>query len=281
MYAALRGLPGIKYDVYGRWLGLKFGVKYFNKGRNGLLLNPISLTRYFEFDFAGRYVQQFKGVKLLDVSSPRIFPIWAADACECQVVMINPDSSDLEASKKLSVCMKNRDRITFDEGVDAIKLPYADNAFDMLTSISVIEHIDGDGDSKALDEFVRVVRPRGVIILSFPVNGNYYEEYRSHDPYGTQEKDNRTGLYFFQRFYDEGSMNMRLLGKRSVRVISKEYYVEAYPGWFDSYIQKCLKEGLQQTHRDPYFVVKYFIGPITTHPEDRMGNCSLALQVVK
>ena len=64
---------------------------------------------------------------------------------------------------------------------DARCMDFEDNSFDVVTSISVIEHIglvhtpyktdsihDETGDIKAFDEIVRVARPNGTIIVTIP-----------------------------------------------------------------------------------------------------------------
>jgi SAM-dependent methyltransferase len=48
---------------------------------------------------------------------------------------------------------------------DATRLPFADHAFDVVTALDVLEHVD---DEAALEEIVRVLRPGGAIIVSVP-----------------------------------------------------------------------------------------------------------------
>jgi SAM-dependent methyltransferase len=48
---------------------------------------------------------------------------------------------------------------------DAARLPFANGAFDVVTALDVLEHID---DEAALEEIVRVLRPGGAIIVSVP-----------------------------------------------------------------------------------------------------------------
>jgi SAM-dependent methyltransferase len=48
---------------------------------------------------------------------------------------------------------------------DASRIPFADGAFDVVTALDVLEHVD---DEAALEEIVRVLRPGGTIIVSVP-----------------------------------------------------------------------------------------------------------------
>lgn len=49
---------------------------------------------------------------------------------------------------------------------DALKLPYADNAFDRIIASEVMEHLDDD--RTALGELVRVLKPGGTIAITVP-----------------------------------------------------------------------------------------------------------------
>jgi ubiquinone/menaquinone biosynthesis C-methylase UbiE len=49
---------------------------------------------------------------------------------------------------------------------DACRLPFANASFDLLLAADVIEHLDDD--TAALDEFVRVLKPGGHLVLTVP-----------------------------------------------------------------------------------------------------------------
>lgn len=50
----------------------------------------------------------------------------------------------------------------------ATSLPFPDNSFDLLTSVSVVEHLEKKECSKFIDEAGRVLRPGGCIFLVTP-----------------------------------------------------------------------------------------------------------------
>jgi SAM-dependent methyltransferase len=280
-YAAARKLPGLRFDMFGRSLALK---RLFRAGlfsNISLFLTPVGGIRYFEFDFADRCLQNISGKTLLDISSPRLFPFWVAARQDARVTMVNPDPLDVQESKSLLGALKNAGRVEIRGAIFATTLPFADNSFDYLSCISVIEHLNGREDTLAIDEFVRVVKPGGKIILTFPVNYRFFEEFRSSDPYGTQRKNNATGLYFFQRFYDEANIKSRLLSNPNLKVIKKEYFVEKTVGWFNRYVKNWQEMGLGYVVKDPLLMVNNFTGPTPTHPADRVGNCHLLIEVTK
>lgn len=280
-YAFTRGLPGLRFDLFGRGLAVKRFLRGNLFATFYLLLNPVSSTRYFEFDFADRSLEKAPGKTLLDVSSPRLFPFWAATRRNFKVTMVNPDRHDLQESKILGRGLNKADQIEIRDDIVATSLPFADNSFDFLSCISVIEHLNDREDSQAMDEFVRVVKPGGKIILTFPVNYQFFEEFRAYDPYGTQDKNNEKELYFFARFYDEATINSRLLGNPHLKVVKKEYFVEKKPGWFNHYIATWQKKGLDYVVKDPLLMANNFTGPTPNHPSERVGNCHLLLEVAK
>jgi len=63
--------PGKKFAEFG----FKLGYQLLFKGKISLslLLRPVSIVRYFEFDFTNRNAQLMSGLKILDVSSPYLF----------------------------------------------------------------------------------------------------------------------------------------------------------------------------------------------------------------
>ena len=50
------------------------------------------------------------------------------------------------------------------------KIPFHNNTFDLVTSIDVIYHKEVVTDQKALNEFFRVLKPEGILILRVPAN---------------------------------------------------------------------------------------------------------------
>ncbi|PYU66629.1 MAG: hypothetical protein DMG49_21510 [Acidobacteria bacterium] len=51
---------------------------------------------------------------------------------------------------------------------DATRLSFADSSVDMITAVSTIEHIPGEGDSLAMREFCRVLRHGGRLVVTVP-----------------------------------------------------------------------------------------------------------------
>jgi len=80
-----------------------------------------------------------------------------------EVYGIDINKKDIEEAKK-----KFR-KINFFVG-KAEKLPFSDNSFDVVVMLETLEHVD---EKKAVKEAYRVLRPKGLVILSFPNKGMF------------------------------------------------------------------------------------------------------------
>jgi SAM-dependent methyltransferase len=115
---------------------------------------------------------------------------------------------------------------------DARAFSYGDASFDRVFSISVIEHIPDDGDSRAMREIARVLRPGGMVTVSVPFDPTgYAEEYLQGDVYERQSTGRRT---FYQRRYDLESLHSRLIEPSGLRLLQTTFFGE--PGFrFEPY----------------------------------------------
>lgn len=81
---------------------------------------------------------------------------------------------------------------------DATRLSFNDSSLDFVSAISTIEHIPGDGDSRAMAEFKRVLRPGGRVVVTVPTSPTY------------QEADSTFYYSGFERRYDAHALARRL-----------------------------------------------------------------------
>jgi SAM-dependent methyltransferase len=282
------GLCGLPYDSYGRRLALRemSASRRLTPGAFNYFVAPVSSVRYFEFDFVGNMLsaaasKKNRDASVLDVSSPRLFPFWVAEKLGLRVTMINPDREDIAETRRICPQVKGCENIEILDEIDATKLPFEENTFDFVTSISVIEHINDDGDSRMIDELVRVTRSSGTIFLTFPVKPEFENEFRDVQHYETQEIVPRTQKYFFQRYYDRNSIRERLTSRPGIIEQARQYYVEDPPGWFEKYEQEWIKRGLSHTVLDSKLMAEHFRVAGNKHPTDRLGVCGIVLTVGK
>jgi hypothetical protein len=96
----------------------------------------------------------------------------------------------------------------------------------------VIEHIPDDGDSRAMREIARVLRPGGIVTISVPFDAaGYDEEYLDGDVY---ERRSTGGRMFYQRWYDLRTLHERLIEPSGLRLLQTTFFGEPGPR-FQSY----------------------------------------------
>lgn len=252
--ASLVGLPSNDIDTFIRLFSLR-SIKKLGLARAlQLFINPISSIRYFEFNFVRKSLANFRIKNILDVSSPRAFGFfYAAHHPEISYTMINPDPLD---RKETQIQLAAVDIPNFHlAGGNAVRLPYKTKSFDVVISISVIEHIVGRGDTQAIEEMWRVLKPFGRLILTTHVIAKHRDEYRSRDQYNLQRHKKK---YFFQRMYDMKSLDKRIISVTKVKPSMIEIIGERENNWFDGYIQRWIKKELKETVWDPWYIMTKF-----------------------
>lgn len=208
--------------------GLRAGVA--SLARNGLALGlkktlgkitqPINaLTRFPEYYYFDSAIQSYlkeagaaREIKILDVGSPKTLGLYLAAKTRSALTLT--DISELNVDeyrvmwRGVESGAEGRAEFALQDGRS---LTYADGEFDVVYSMSVIEHIDGDaGDGRAVQEMVRVLKPGGLLLLSVPYGGRYVEQQRVGFAGAVKEtKDSQA--YFFQRIYDQPAFERRIL----------------------------------------------------------------------
>lgn len=173
-----------------------------------LLVNPMDSFRYFEFDFAWRAVSELpRLVDYLDVSSPRLFPLVVLRyRAGMTAHLLNPDGEDLALTRSLASDMGLGAGACF-HGDVIESSDLVEESVDVITCISVLEHIRDDVD--ALSAMWRLLRPGGQLILTVPCAAAATEEYLDVDPYGLSGTES-DGCYFGQRFYDADLLHRQI-----------------------------------------------------------------------
>lgn len=169
-----------------------------------LLVAPVGYWRFWPNAFVLEWQRCLDGKDVLDVSSPKLLSLVIA-AGGANVTATDLDDSALMSrwSETANVLGVTGYRAEYQ---DARKLPYRDSSFDLVYSISVVEHIPGNGDTTAVCEMVRVLRPGGVAIVEVPFRQLHHEYFRHEDSKGTPV----SGAVFYERHYDRSTLK-RLL----------------------------------------------------------------------
>ena len=198
------GLSSIKRDPI---LGLK------------RLVLPVSYWRTAEFSYVWEQLAPVAKMRVLDLGSPKELALFLARDVGCEVVAVDILESAIEVSRRYAIatgCDGSGPGRVRSEVQDGRSLPYADNSFDAAFSVSVLEHIPDDGDSLAMRELVRVVRPGGVIVVTTPFDLRHRDTFVERTVY---ERSSVTGeSVFFERHYDHQTLRARLLDAPGTRV---------------------------------------------------------------
>lgn len=202
--AAYKNGPGVKFHAAIALSALRWIGSRLSKGEvYRLLTSPMDTFRYFEFDFFWKSISQRNAIDdYLDVSSPRMF-CWRviASGKTHRAVILNPDAKDLSASINLFEAIGIDKKCEFCGDLIG-EFEGSPNSFDLVTCISVLEHIPDEASINALQAIWKLVKPGGQLLLSVPCAATAFEEFISFNEYGLLQTQS-DGYVFGQRFYDQ------------------------------------------------------------------------------
>jgi SAM-dependent methyltransferase len=177
------------------------------------LLFPMEAVRYFELGTTWSWVAGSPGpFRFLDISSPRLLPLLLLHGRgDSRGDLLNPDPRDLEITRAWVEALALGSRCTLHSSMVAeAQLP--PGTFDLVTSISVLEHIPEPHDLEALDRMWACIRPGGRLILTLPCAREAFEEYVDLNEYGLLVPDEE-GFVFGQRFHDAATLRERVFAR--------------------------------------------------------------------
>jgi SAM-dependent methyltransferase len=252
MAAWILKAPGVVLHLKIAWLA----VRLFLSGRLSfrksfwLVCCPMDSTRYFELHEVLNNLANVSFSRYLDVSSPRLLPLILLKKHKNAVAdLLNPDIRDLQETQHLADAMALTNRCRFINSTIE-KAEFAPGTFDLITCISVLEHIPTDRE--VVDRMWSLLRRGGRLILTLPCMAQSVEQYISSYDYGVLSPG-EDGYTFWQRFYDENRLRevifnitgppakMTVYGERSYGLFfrnasMKRLLGSLYPLWRESYM---------------------------------------------
>jgi SAM-dependent methyltransferase len=211
-------------------------------------------TRYFEFGFAWDSLSDFSGFRYLDVSSPRLFPIILTLKKKAVVAeLMNPDLDDLSRTGNLVKALGLESHCNL-HGCLIDAAPFDSGSFDAISSISVVEHIPQD--TRAIRKMWNLLKPGGRLLLTLPCAAQASEQYIDRNEYGLLAA-NEAGYFFFQRLYDQVSLDERIFsvtGQPRRRAI----YGEKVPGALRRNLDRKLGDPSYPYWKEPYMMGRGF-----------------------
>lgn len=210
------------------FFGLRAGLA--NVGANGLQLGvkktlgkitqPINApSRFPEYACFHDAIRQYgsdrrgdRNLAVLDVGSPKLIGLYLACVTDASVMLTDITELNIDEYRVMWASLKTgaKGRVAFARQ-DARALSFGAGRFDVVYSMSVVEHIEGpDGDAQAVREFIRVLKPAGLLVLSVPFGRRYIEQGRVGLA-GAARRTDDAQTYFFQRIYDREAFQSRIL----------------------------------------------------------------------
>jgi SAM-dependent methyltransferase len=210
-------------------LSVRLGLRYLL--RRGYLREavirvviPLEPSRYLELPWARGALGARAGERVLDLASPKLLAV-ALSRAGVEVVSVDRFAAEIEAWRGLAPDVRL-------EVADGRRLPFEDGSFDRAYSVSVLEHIQGEGAAEALRELGRVVRPGGRVAVTLPFAAEAREEWRDEALYGGEEG----GRVFFQLWYDAARVAQLAAAAPDLELVSREV-VRLQPNWNAAYVR--------------------------------------------
>jgi SAM-dependent methyltransferase len=169
--------------------------------------------------------------------------------------IINPDADDARLTASLATSA-GLERISV-EAVPVSAIAQDRDAYDAIWSISVLEHIPGDGDREAVRVLWDALRPGGRLILTVPVDRQAWDEARGTDTYGLGVPADERG-HFFQRWYDRAAITERLLAPIPEADVRQEWFGEREAGHFAAYERDWIARGIPAVVDDPREIADHY-----------------------
>ncbi len=213
-----------RYYGFGLRLGvaniLKNGFRLGARKTVGKILQPInSYTRFPEYQFVERGLREHlerlnpaRQIKALDVGSPKCMGLYLAYHLDIEIHLTDIYEPAVDEARILwrSIEGRARGKAVF-SAQDARSLKYSQEEFDVVYSMSLIEHVGGEaGDSHSVREMLRVLKPGGILLVTVPLGQSYVEQERIGLEGAAQETQDGN-KHFFQRIYTPAAAQERLL----------------------------------------------------------------------
>lgn len=189
---------------------------------------PLDPSRYLELPWALTGLGARAGQRVLDLASPKLLAVELARR-GVEVTSVDQFEREIATWRALAA---GEERVRFSVA-DGRALPFEDASFDHAYSISVLEHIEDDGDSLALSELARVVGHGGRVLVTLPCAPTYREDWRDSAVFANVPTPGRA---FFQRWYDPPRVDALVASVPALELVSREV-VRMQPNWSDAYVR--------------------------------------------
>lgn len=223
-----------KWDLY--FFSLKLGFNYLincYRGKNleGIkrLIIPLDLDRCFEIPQTVSELNIVNSDRVFDLSSPKLASLFISHKYQTSIMAVDIFTKEIISWRSL---LKTIDplRTKFAnlslEIADGRKLKINNSSYSKIYSISVIEHIPGNGDTKTIKELARILKPKGLLALTVPFSQKAKLVYSQKDEYSRKKNDHKR--IFAYRIYNYQQISQRLIIPSGLQVKKIVYCEEKY-----------------------------------------------------
>ncbi|HVO24575.1 MAG TPA: class I SAM-dependent methyltransferase [Candidatus Margulisiibacteriota bacterium] len=180
------------------------------------LVKGMDYVRCIEFPTFAAELLRWRAQPLayLDVGSgDSVLPTFVATHSAYRVTVVDKfewveaQARYLQRLGRSSSLSDGRFTIRQEDFVTATSLP--PSTFDLITALSVVEHMDGDGDTQAVRKIFALLKPGGRFLMSSPYNDRHAQDFFvPYAVYGARP-DGRGA--FFQRHYSAETLRQRII----------------------------------------------------------------------
>jgi SAM-dependent methyltransferase len=213
--------------LFGLWLGARTLPSAPIAGLKSLVL-PVEYIRCAETRYILQHLDLSPGQRVLDIGSPKLLSLFLAARVRAEVHATDLVDYFFQRYDVYSHVVLGHARSRYHMGrEDARELTYPSAHFDRVFSISAIEHIPDDGDSRAAREIARVLAPGGIACLTVPWSDHgYLEEFKRRGDPDAYWAPGDGDTVFFQRAYDRETLEQRLVRPSGLRLVDLSFWGE-------------------------------------------------------
>jgi len=221
------GYTDLDLHLFGLWLGARTLPSAPVAGLKSLVL-PVEYIRCAETRYILQHLDLRQGQRVLDIGSPKLLSLFLAARVRAQVHATDLVDYFFRRYDVYSHVALGPDRSRYHMGrEDARELTYPAAHFERVFSISAIEHIPDDGDSRAVGEIARVLAPGGIACLTVPWSDQgYLEEFKRRGDPDAYWAPGDGDSVFFQRAYDRETLEQRLVRPSGLRLLDLSFWGE-------------------------------------------------------
>lgn len=235
-------------------------------------LKRLDFYRYMEYAGVLQSLRLEPGASILDVGSANsVLPVYLA-VHGYQVLAVDIDDRQVAEQRQRLPRLEGK---LFSAGMlrfeyqDACAFASADDSFDSVMAISVLEHIPDDGDVEAVREMARVVKPGGQMIVTVPYGTTFYP---GRPPQSTAAT---------QRVYDESAVTRRLVEPAAL-MEERRWYIVSRGFEFERKMWRRIP--IQLHHVTGWTAVGLVCAQLFFRNSPKLGGCSasaVGLSLVK